>query len=129
MISTILLLPHADTRERLLAPGSIGAIRSPSTGQVWFGPLVADDDGRPCVWIGALHVLNAPALGGYLVLARDGAVVPEGVDRLCRVMQWDRGVMETRLGGLLAGERGSISWRTPGTIVLLDADGKEVSDV
>lgn len=139
MISTILLLPHAATRERLLAPGA----------------PVYDDVCRaygwtiPGGWTTGEDVehYDAPPLSRtldvdgdcHLVLARDGAVVPEGVDRLARVSGEPRtdieddttDILEARTDGMM--RRRAISYlvrhvASLGELVLLDAAG-EVPDV
>lgn len=59
-----------------------------------------------------------------LVLAWDGEPVAEGLDRLCRRMEWD--VYPRGWASIPA----VLSWLdgdAPGTLVLLDADGREVT--
>jgi len=128
LISTILLLPHAETRERLLAPGA---------------PVydkVTQDDG----WtVPGGYVQGSARTSGYvypldadtcLVLARSGAVVPEGVDRLCRVEReaqpangwWATHDLEDALRNIMAGTAPN---PVPpeafplGTLLLLDSEG------
>ncbi len=105
----IVLIPHAALRDQLLAPHVPGAYRLPEKPEAgWvLGTIVAggmhyaEDDG----WI------TDPAAGWSehaLVLARDGAVVPEGVDRLCHVdpgyRPWDPTSLTRYLRALIAGE-------------------------
>ena len=91
MISTILLLPHAETRERLLAPGAPVAYRD---AMFWyFGWGVIGCNGTPGVsWPDIGDVPLFADDQDHLVLARSGAVVPEGVDRLRRVIGAEKSV-------------------------------------
>lgn len=127
-IRTILLLPHADARERLLAPGA----------PVWDSMM-----GRFGWTVDDRHVCMPTADGDlsaewdvddcvHLVLARDGAVVPEGADRLARIRSFGRDETEAAFRDALKGYPGSITairrwFGVLGTLVLLDADGKDVS--
>lgn len=149
MISTILLRPHADTRERLLAPHA--PVWIPAEPEIdepaEFGTTVdratpgIDDDENGDDELGERIKVSWPSLGVcdsvasalYLVLARDGAVVPEGVDRLARIRSFDRDETETAFRAALAGTPGSINalrrwFGVLGTLLLLlDSSGSEVS--
>lgn len=108
---TILLLPHPEHRERLLAPGAPVRVTSAphnhasATGDE--GWVFATEDGRLWVgwtegyWADDVTVIDPDEYGLALVLARDGAVVPEGVDRLSRVSGWAREPIEAKIRTLL----------------------------
>lgn len=131
MIFTILLLPHAGTRERLLAQYAPSAYRLPEKPEAgWvFGTVVAgglhyaDDDG----W-------ETDPTNGWsehaLVLARSGAVVPEGSDRLFRVadvsVPFDDALLAVINGGAWDVSNLVAVLAPLGTLLLLDADGREV---
>lgn len=140
MIATILLLPNADTRERLMAPGAPICCCAPKV----FAFGWACGSGQ-CHWDDEPGVLTpdlddvgiTQPLCVHLVLARDGAVVPEGVDRLCRVERstpdcpfWDPFRLEEALTALLSGEHpplAAVRALFPlGTLLLLDSSGSEV---
>ncbi len=147
MIAHILLLPHESTRAALLAPGAPVWIPAGLGEDAEFGWSVGRDvpqsDGVgegaehlecvPVAWA-SVGVGHADPAMLHLVLARDGAVVPEGSDRLARVSP-ATGPMADRLIRRLLGES---VWgvRTDyamhllslaGTLLLLDADGREVA--
>lgn len=153
MIAHILLLPHESTRAALLAPGAPVWIDADSGEPAEFGWVVdpttpAFDDDVPDVVDGYGQRIKAswPSLGVgssavsmlHLVLARDGDVVPEGVDRLVRAERaacpesgwWFGPDLEDALRQIMAG---TAPVPVPaaafplGTIVLLDGSGKEVS--
>lgn len=155
MIATILLLPNADTRERLLAPGApvwVGADPLDPSPDAEFGWAVGRDvpqsdglgesdhmDCVPVAWA-SIGVGHADPTRLHLVLARDGAIVPEGVDRLCHVdpgyRPWDPSALTNYLRALLSGEktyrhgdRGQCGtlFGDLGTLILLDSSGSEVS--
>ena len=137
MISTILLLPHAETRERLLAPGAPVAYRD---AMFWyFGWGVIGCNGTPGVsWPDIGDVPLFADDQDHLVLARSGAVVPEGVDRLCRVEReaqpangwWATHDLEDALRNIMAGTAPN---PVPpeafplGTLLLLDSEGNVVT--
>lgn len=132
MIRHILLLPHRDTRAALLAPGAPVCcwVRD---GKVcvygWVGPKtrVAWEDG----WDDGEDISAFGLIGGCcLVLARDGAVVPEGVDRAHRVTGRRLGpsvvhVLADSHGAWIAALRAEVA--PFGTPVLLDESGTEVT--
>jgi hypothetical protein len=125
MIAHILLLPHEPTRAALLAPGAPvydAGLRRFGWG-VHDERLCYDDDSDD----GAVDAYSC------LVLARDGAVVPEGVDRIARVTGLSAAVIERALFLLWArGPLDDVVARTiaaVGTLLLLDAEGREVSGV
>ncbi len=130
MISTILLLPHAETRERLLAPGAPVAVRG----------YCLRDYGWALGATVRQSVYHSPEYGVcesakddkvYLVLARSGAVVPEGADRLARATGLSAAVIERALFLLWArGPVDDVVARTIaplGTLLLLDAEGNVVT--
>lgn len=124
MIATILLLPHAETRERLLAPGApVYDDLCRAFGWTIPGGWTTGED---------VEMHDAPPLATtldvdgdcHIVLARSGAVVLEGVDRLARVLGVSPEAVEDRVQAMFSGARlGSLA--AGGTVVLLDADGNE----
>ena len=144
-IATILLLPHAEHRERLLAPGAPvydkvlrvwgWAVPTPSGSPAPYGWIDNDAD-----TLGLRRF--PPDSDTCLVLARESAEVYEGIDRAGRVL-WEQRIraatleLEVRIvlgrePGLdveIALERLRQIVAPLGTLVLLDADGKDVSDV
>lgn len=141
-VRTILLIPD-DAREGLLDPGAPICCWTPKV----FAFGWACGSGQ-CHWDDEPGVLT-PDLDGvgitqplciHLVLARAGAVVPEGVDRLCRVERstpdcpfWEPFRLEGALTALLSGEHPPLVAARAlfplGTLVLLDENGAEVSGV
>ena len=81
MIATILLLPHAETRERLLAPG---VLMAEPADRVWLTSWSCRKWGET-VALGEDGVLRPVPEKAHLVLARSGAEVYEGTDRAGRV--------------------------------------------
>lgn len=137
MISTILLRPH-DPGERLLSPGAPVAY---CTGKFWhYGWTAFCAVGRVVIYESAIDGdLPLVSDGTCLVLARDGAVVPEGEDRLKRMMGRPSSI-DFVLWVMLARNSEQKSWTMAverlrqfvapfGTLLLLDANGAEVSDV
>lgn len=134
MISTILLLPHADTRERLLAPGVPVYIKMLRR----FGWSVPDG------WVDEAGPPRVRGLfddwGCHLVLARSGARAYEGIDRVTRVADLPRADVEVSVADAIGApgvgavlrqalSQLSLTVKGLGTLVLLDADNNEVSDV
>lgn len=122
-VTTILLLPHPEHRERLLAPGApICVRRAPGYDFGWItrtDMTVGYEDG-------AYYPLRDYQTA-HLVLARDGAVVPEGVDRLARVTGWNPSDVESCVTILLTSGRRCARWaEPPGSLVLLDERGEVV---
>jgi len=116
-IRAVLLVPEEGDPYGLLREGPCGA-----------RPPIAVDFGSPVGWLGGIHKPGGflRVLRRALVLAWDGEVVPEGMDRMVRALGWPA-----------FAQCGSpeIMWWTwrpfidhLGTIVLLDADGREVTD-
>ena len=149
MIAHILLLPHESTRSALLAPGAPVWIAEELDEPAEFGWTVDPDtrpnddtddpdesDTRPRTLVAwpSVGVTGAVSSSLHLVLARDGAVVPEGVDRLCRVEwaagipAWTPGQLESALKAILSEPTVVAQGAFPlGTLVLLDAEGREVA--
>ena len=134
-IKGILLVPEEGDLHDLLAEGPCGA-RPPwaarcATCQRWVG---GDGEGLTC------HCFPGPAIPNALVLAWDGEPVWQGIDAVNRVSCTRisstafilDGVGDAALGGgyvlgVLAGYPRSQP-DLPGSIVLLDAEGREVSN-
>lgn len=109
MISTILLRPHAGARERLLAPGApvwVTGARREVGWTVTNRPTVAFESGTYY----DLSDYHTP----HLVLARDGAEVYEGTDRLRRVLAAHVGVLTDTGGVVFHGAHGDglRDWRS-----------------
>ena len=129
-VVTILLLPHDAHRTALLAPGVL--LRSQNRRYGW----VATVQGTPWLVFDDGEAGRRP--GGrerdHLVLARDRAVVLEGVDRLGRHM-YDvhvQACVEALLGveqvhGYVDRNEALEVLGRLGTIVLIDAEGREVT--
>lgn len=135
MIAHILLLPHAEHRERLLAPGA--PVWSPPRDFGWtlFAP---DEDGDArSYWYGVADTAWTSGDETHIVLARDGAIVPEGVDRLVRAERaarpsggwWYGPDLEDALRQIMEGKASGADAAAAfplGTLLLLDADGRIV---
>lgn len=152
-VRTILLLPDAGTRVEILAPHApvwIGAepiIDEPAEFGTTVDPAtpVVDDyddsddsDPRDRIKVSwpSLGVCGSVVAALYLVLARDGAVVPEGVMRAwyeADDVGYDEsnGLSDALYGGIDVLVSAVSSWRRRGlplgTLVLLDENGVEVS--
>ena len=121
-IKAVLLVPEPGDPHGLLAEGPCGA-RPPMATHYrrgWRGgklvPSCAED--------------HADTFTYALVLAWDGEPVPEGVDRLARAGWWaDRHQkIHDVVRDLLRGNRRHLRLiRSKGTLVLLDAEGREVT--
>lgn len=133
-IAHILLLPHESTRAALLAPGAPVCCRSPA----WVFAFGWSCGGGFAHWEddGDTTLESAGDWPDcHLVLARDGAVVLEGSDRFARTRDWNAGEVEgairlaLRLAINSAVHLNALRKYTSavGTLVLIDADGREVS--
>lgn len=143
-IKTILLLPHAGHRDRVLAPHAPSCRRVAPGSLLSWGTLVGEPgDVRHHV----AHAGSCPVdQCVHLPLARDGAEVCEGTDRAGRVLGVLVIGLEVRVRAasmafeiaLLLGLKPGMERATAldrlrsivaplGTLVLLDADGKDVS--
>ena len=118
-ISAVLLIPHGGDLHGLLKEGVCGS-RPPVAHNKGSGPPVAHNKGSG--WGAGAHPWSIPHA---LVLAWDGKVVPEGCDRLARARNYEDFWQPDDLDEL--------HWLTVdaalGTVVLLDAEGQEVTDV
>lgn len=132
-IQTILLLPHAGLRDRVLAPHAPSCRRVAPGRTLSWGTLVGEPgDVRHHAHAGSCPVDDHV----YLPLFHDGTVVSSGVMRAW--FEADN-VLYDEQNGLSDALYGSVddliaavsSWRRDGcllgTLLLLDADGKEVS--
>ncbi len=119
-IERILIVPAKGDPHGLLAEGDCGG-RPPMAwycddSQAWEQWHRGMDHAEPCAWAAMVERARCA-----LVLAWDGKPVPEGLDWLCRRMEWDvfpRGWPD--IDAILRWLDGP----KPGTLVLLDAEGR-----
>lgn len=129
-IHTVLLTPAEGDPHGLLANGVLGAATPAPTA------AVCDNCRNWRVHAG----LGFCTCDGWtftssrrsLVLAWDGEQVAEGLDRYCRILHMDRGILYSRVLGVLREGHSQVTadmtrGRGLGSIVLLDADGREVA--
>jgi len=119
-IKHVLLIPEAGNPHGLLQEGPCGA--RPPMASPYEGKFEAHtSDWAPC-WPGETA----------LVLAWDGEPVAEGLDRLGRAENVTREWVSKVVGFALGWWPDDVDALTdpdlPGTLVLLDAEGREVSD-